>query len=179
MLVEKNIISKTLNNEKLLVPSFFFIYFLIGLYIFRDYGIPFDVEIQKFLAQNRIDYIKIFFSNIFSQTDDEIKNVVIKHPEYGIAFELPALWLEKIFSFTDVRSEYFFRHFLIFLVSFFGSILSNYCNDPPNHSVITTLTIDNMPIGARTPPAQITTSTFLQNQHFWFEHPSQRGIFSR
>jgi len=122
MLVEKNIISKTLNNEKLLVTLFFFIYFLIGLYIFRDYGIPFDVEVQKFLAQNRIDYITIFFSNIFSQTGGQIKNVAIKYPEYGVAFELPALWLEKIFPLTDVRSEYFLRHFLIFLTSFFGSI---------------------------------------------------------
>jgi len=117
-----NYLIKKINKEKLLVPLFFFIYFLIGLYIFRDYGIPFDVEVQKFLAQNRLDYITIFFSNIFSPIANEIENVPIKYPEYGVAFELPALWLEKILPFTEVRSQYFLRNFLIFLISFFGSI---------------------------------------------------------
>ena len=122
MFEEKNIFLIILDNPKVLVKLFFITYLGVGLYIFRDYGIAFDEDIQRLMAQNRIDYIKFFFSDIFTQLNTKIKDVIIKWPEYGVAFELPALWFEKLFNFSNTRNEYFFRHLLVFLTSFVGSI---------------------------------------------------------
>jgi len=121
MFINKNINLKNLFNQKILVSIFFLTYLIIGLYIFKDYGISFDEDIQRIMAQNRIEYIQIFISNFFSLLDNEVKNISIILPEHGVTFELPALIIEKIFGFSDTRSEYLFRHLLIFLTSFIGS----------------------------------------------------------
>ena len=123
MLSNKNIINRNLLDKKIIILFFFIIYFIIGNVVVNDYGIPFDEDYQRIIAQNRLDYIANFFSNIFLQSSDALKNKVeIMWPEYGVAFELPALWLEKVVGFSDTRSQSFFKHYLIFLVSFIGSI---------------------------------------------------------
>ena len=61
------------------------------------------------LAQNRLDYIANFFSNVFVQSNHvSEKEFLIKWPEYGVAFELPALWLEKI-GRSPLRSSKLYR----------------------------------------------------------------------
>jgi hypothetical protein len=123
MLSNINIINKNLLDKKIIILFFFIIYFIIGNVVVNDYGIPFDEDYQRIIAQNRLDYIANFFSNIFLLSTDALKNEIeIMWPEYGVVFELPALWLEKIIGFSDTRSQSFFKHYLIFLVSFIGSI---------------------------------------------------------
>ena len=115
--------NEKLFNNKLIVSLFFIIYFFAGSILVTDYGVAFDEDIQRQLAQNRLDYISYFFSNIFNQSSKLVEDIVtIQSPEYGVAFELPALWLEKIIGYTESRSQFFFRHYLIFCTSFVGSI---------------------------------------------------------
>ena len=116
-------IYKKIFEERIIVPLFFLIYFTIGIIIVRDYGIAFDENMQREIGQNRIDYIINFFLNIFSQSaNTSNEGVTIKWPEYGAFFEVFALWIEKLFGFSDTRSQFFLRHHLIFLTSFIGSI---------------------------------------------------------
>ena len=123
MLLDKKFINEKVFNNKIIVLFFFLIYFCIGSLVVTDYGIAFDEDIQKIIAQNRLDYIIYFFSNIFTQSSSALENeILIKWSEYGVAFELPALWLEKIIGFSDTRSQFFFKHYLIFFTSFFGSV---------------------------------------------------------
>ena len=123
MLSNKNIISTNLLDKKAIILFFFVIYFIIGNVVVNDYGIPFDEDYQRIIAQNRLDYIANFLSNIFLQSSDALKNEVeIMWPQYGVVFELPALWLEKVVGLSDTRSQSFFKHYLIFIVSFIGSI---------------------------------------------------------
>lgn len=123
MLLDRKFINKKVFNNKIIVLFFFLIYFCIGSLVVTDYGIAFDEDIQKIIAQNRLDYIIYFFSNIFTQSSSALENeILIKWSEYGVAFELPALWLEKIIGFSDTRSQFFFKHYLIFFTSFFGSV---------------------------------------------------------
>ena len=92
--------NRNLLGKKIIILFFFIIYFIIGNVVVNDYGIPFDEDIQRIIAQNRLDYVTNFFSNIFLQSSDALKNEVeIMWPEYGVTFELPALWLERIFDF--------------------------------------------------------------------------------
>ena len=113
MQTSNNILFSKFTNHKIFISSFFIIYFVIGSLAVTDYGIAFDENIQRMIAQNRIDYISV----LFSETD-----IKLRHPEYGVAFELPALYLEKLFGIIESRNQYFFRHFLIFFTSFIGSI---------------------------------------------------------
>ena len=55
MFINKNINLNNLFNQKILVSMFFLTYLIIGLYIFKDYGISFDEDIQRIMAQNRIE----------------------------------------------------------------------------------------------------------------------------
>ena len=123
MLLNKKFIDEKVFNNKIIVLFFFIIYFCIGSTLVTDYGIAFDEDMQRAIAQNRLDYIANFFSNTFIQSNNVLENKIsIKWPEFGVTFELPALWLEKIIGFSDTRSQFFFRHYLIFFVSFIGSL---------------------------------------------------------
>ena len=122
-IINRDFIANKVLNEKIIVLFFFVIYFIIGSSLVTDYGVAFDEHSQRVIGQNRLDYITNFFSNIFTQSSNAIDNQFeFIEPEYGSVFELPAIWLEKIIGFTDTRSQFFFRHYLIFLVSFIGSI---------------------------------------------------------
>ena len=110
-------------NSKIIVTFFFFSYFIIGNVVVTDYGIALDEDYQREIGQNRLDYIKSFFLNFFSTNINIVENKIsIKWPEYGSVFELPAIWLEKLIGFSETRLQFFFRHYLIFLTSFVGSI---------------------------------------------------------
>ena len=113
---------KNINNEKFFVNFFFITYFIIGFFLTKDYGIAFDEDTQRDLGQNRIDYIKSFFLKIFGNAQSSDVEVKIKHPEYGVLFEVFALWVEKILNVTESRYQFFLRHYLIFFTSFIGSI---------------------------------------------------------
>tara|TARA_B100000029_G_scaffold432527_1_gene444779 strand:- start:4760 stop:6412 length:1653 start_codon:yes stop_codon:yes gene_type:complete len=122
MIFKKNMVLKNIYEEKIIIPFFFIIYFIIGIFIVRDYGIAFDENMQREIGQNRIDYIIYFFSNLFSRSINSTNDLTtIKWPEYGAFFEVFALFIEKIFNFSDTRSQFFLRHHLIFLTSFVGS----------------------------------------------------------
>ncbi|MDC1476158.1 glycosyltransferase family 39 protein [Pelagibacteraceae bacterium] len=121
MFLKKKYILKNLYTQNLYVSFFFITYLIIGVFISKDYGIAFDEDMQRDLGQNRIDYINNFFSRIFSSTNS-IDSINIKFPEYGALFEVFALWVENIINISDSRSQYFLRHYLIFFISFIGSI---------------------------------------------------------
>ena len=124
MLLNKKFIDEKVFNNKIIVLFFFIIYFCIGSALVTDYGIAFDEDMQRDIAQNRLDYISNFFSNTFILSNNVLENKIsIKWPEFGVTFELPALVLEKILGLSDTRLQFFFRHYLIFFVSF-GYVLT-------------------------------------------------------
>ena len=65
MLLNKKFIDEKVFNNKIIVLFFFIIYFCIGSTLVTDYGIAFDEDMQRAIAQNRLDYIANFFSNTF------------------------------------------------------------------------------------------------------------------
>jgi hypothetical protein len=109
----------SLNNElfrkkNFFIIFFFFILFLLGVTIFDDYGIAFDEDIQRSIGLSNYDYVSKIFQN---------EKIDIYYPHYGIAFELPLVFLEKIFGINSIENIYLFRHFLIFLTTVVGHIV--------------------------------------------------------
>jgi hypothetical protein len=91
--------------------------FLISLLTYKDYGIAWDEPAQKLIGDVNYRYVFENDTTLLSFADKE----------YGAAFELPLIFLEKAFHLTDTREIYIARHLanhLFFLISvFFGYTL--------------------------------------------------------
>lgn len=115
-LLNKRLIKNFLTEKKnifFLIIIFYFIFLFIGTLVFDDYGLAYDEDIQRAIGLSNYEYI----SNIFQ----EGKNEII-HPFYGVGFELPAIFLEKILNIKNIKDIYLFRHFFIFFTTFVGHI---------------------------------------------------------
>lgn len=100
-----------MNKENSWVLLFFLIFMFIGVFVFRDYGIPFDEPIQRQIGEYSFNYVFNGNQSLFNY----------KNKYYGVAFELPLIIFEKILNFTDLRDVFLMRHFCNFLVFFIGA----------------------------------------------------------
>ncbi|MEO5776302.1 MAG: glycosyltransferase family 39 protein [Flavobacterium sp.] len=90
----------------------FLIMLLIGLLTFDSYGISWDESVSR---TNGVISATYAFS-------DDNRLLTWKDRDYGVAFEIPLVVLEKTFNLTDSRSIYLMRHLvthLFFLLSCF------------------------------------------------------------
>ena len=111
---------------------FFFTYFIIGLNIFKDYGISTDEPFQR--TSGHYWYLWIienFFPNYenFSYLSKNFKNMEWSkdmmdgsYVSYGVFFDIICAFLEDIFKIKNTQDIYFLRHFLNFLFFFLSSI---------------------------------------------------------
>lgn len=113
--------------------SFFICYFLLGLFIYSDYGISIEEHFQR---QNGFYWLKKILT--FFRSDDlnflalEKYNAIrsydpsLPNPEffnfYGIAFDVPAAFIELIFKFNDSKLYFEIRHLFNFLLFFISSV---------------------------------------------------------
>ena len=126
-------------NIKILVGIFFLSYLIIGLNIFKNYGVSFDEEtsrlygltngnyiLKKFLNEER--YNNLFNSITTNKFKDKISNKqpteLNKFPDraYGAVFELPLAALEVLFNIKDEKNVFLFRHLINFLFFFTSCI---------------------------------------------------------
>ncbi len=118
--MEKNEISSQLRNKinlkKTVIPILFFLaYFILGIFIYKDYGLSYDEEQQRKLGILTYQYIFGGNNELFD----------FKDKDYGVGFELPLILLEKLFNLQDPREIYFMRHFATFSF-FFTSMIFFY-----------------------------------------------------
>lgn len=118
---------KILSQESLIVNSFFLVYFFVGISIFMDYGIHADDNQQRVIGQTSLHYLVNIFGlsaaiKGYPQVLDpiEIFNQQVDK-DYGVAFELPAEALIKLFGIEDDLGAFYFRHFLTFTFFFLAS----------------------------------------------------------
>lgn len=113
------------------IYTFLFLYFLIGLSIFQDFGIGIEEHFQRksgFYWLNQIlnftnfDNLKIAASNRYDSIM-QIPNLVDieSHLNYGILFDLPAAFIETLF---DLKDDQIFkmRHLINFSIFFISGI---------------------------------------------------------
>jgi hypothetical protein len=85
---------------------------IIGLIIYKDYGISWDDYLQR--NTGLVSYNYVFHGN------DSIKTY--EHRVYGVGFTLPLVIIEKILNLKDSRDIYLMRHLvfhIFFLISAF------------------------------------------------------------
>ena len=118
-------------NSKNMAPALFFVYFFVGLYTFRDYGISIDEEFHRFCGLFWLDYILGFtpfdqIKTVVFEKLTEAKSLNVGSPEdfpfYGVIFDLPVVFLEVLFKIEDSQNYFYFKHFLNFLLFFVSSI---------------------------------------------------------
>ena len=126
-----NMFSKK-NLINLSIILFFFTYFVIGLNIFKDYGISTDEPFQRTSGQywylwiienffpnyENISYLSQNFKNMEWSKDMERGSYV----SYGVFFDIICAILEDFFKINDTQNIYFLRHFLNFFFFFLSSI---------------------------------------------------------
>ena len=89
------------SNKNLFTFLFFLIFFLIGIYIFQDYGISIDEDNTRILGFLSLEHIfNIFLPEHVSKINEIISVDSDAHsgdPTSGIVFDLPMAFLELIF----------------------------------------------------------------------------------
>lgn len=86
------------------------LFLLLGLSIYRDYGLSWDEELTRIhVGQVNAHYIA-------TGDSQPLLNGVAKF--YGPAFELGLIWIEEFLDLKDSREIYFMRHLVTFVAFF-------------------------------------------------------------
>jgi len=115
-----------MNREKQVVAAFFALFLLVGVSVYKDYGISADEETNRTNGLLSFNYVFRGDKTLLSYRDRD----------YGVAFELPLFAMEKIAGLSypeDSRVIYLLRHLFTFLgfylgVFFFFLLCRKECN---------------------------------------------------
>jgi hypothetical protein len=116
---------KSNRQARLIYVSLFFLSLaLLGLSIYRDYGISWDEATQRKTGMVTLSHLWDHFAPAFIGGDHSLKIPGYQNTplalyvdrDYGVAFETPVGMLERLFQFEDSRDGYMFRHLATFLV---------------------------------------------------------------
>ena len=121
-------VKQTKKNFKinLLIFFIFLIYFIIGVNIYKDYGISFDENINRDNGFVSLKYIfeKIGINADLSKFVVDIPNLSdYKDKAYGVVFDLPLAFLEFFFDIDNTRDAFLFRHLINFILFFISTIV--------------------------------------------------------
>jgi len=107
-----NIIDWAKNND--LAPGIVLsvLFFLIGLIVYKDYGICWDEPLQRGPGVLSWEYIFDNNEDLFNKSTDN----------HGAGFELLLVMFEKWFSITDSKAIYEMRHIVTHIVFILGSL---------------------------------------------------------
>ncbi|MCH5248455.1 MAG: hypothetical protein J1E98_00915 [Lachnospiraceae bacterium] len=120
-------IKELARNKKLfslVVILFFVVYLIIGLFIFRDYGVSADELVQR--DHSRIAY-KYINEKLFHREVDALSGLQdlpeYENKYYGVAMQIPLVVIEDVFHFQlSLRHIVLIRHLYNFLVCYAGYI---------------------------------------------------------
>jgi len=106
--------------------SFFSLYFLIGINIYKDYGISFDEVYDRTIGQVNAVYIVGLIDEDFSEklrTENGIPKLhEFNDKDHGATFDIVTLIPEIVFQIRDKQQIYYMRHLLNFLFYFISAI---------------------------------------------------------
>ena len=126
-------------NEIKIVITFFFLYFCIGAFIYKDYGFNVDEKFNRSNGFFWLNYLANFFNfnelseiaiNKYNLIQSNTLQTVNDIGIYSIIFDVPAALLEIFFNIESEIQAYQLRHFLTFFhffitVIFFFLLVKN------------------------------------------------------
>ncbi len=101
------------NRYKLYSWAWFALVVIIALLLYKDYGLTWDEPTQRNIGLAAYNYVKSG-DMTYMQMMDKI---------YGVGFELPLIYLEKLFNLKDTRDIYQFRHLCYILFFSFACFI--------------------------------------------------------
>ena len=124
--IRSNLMPTFLNlDNKFYTFLFFLVFFLIGIFIFQDYGISIDEDNTRIIGFLSLESVfKIFAPEHIAKINEiiagqkDVYSNIDEVPTSGIVFDLPMAFLELAFQLEDSRQYFLFRHFFNFLVFF-------------------------------------------------------------
>lgn len=118
------VIAKLHNLSRVAVPAFFVFYFVIGLLAYNDYGISWD---EPYSRKNGLVSCKFILQTFFPKRLERYPDIAAApnlneyvDRDYGVAFEVPLIIIEKAFGLGEEHSEevYRLRHLCTFVFFF-------------------------------------------------------------
>ena len=109
------------SKKNLIILFYFFVVLVIGIFIFKDYGISIDEDNRRINGFVSLKYIfEIFFPNSVSKISEfiDVPDMHSWKAQSGVIFDLPVAFIEYFFKIEDVRNIYLTRHLINFLVFF-------------------------------------------------------------
>jgi hypothetical protein len=106
------ILNQLERKQKLIVITFFALFFITSVSVVKDYGISWDEEFQ-WRQNGELVYNYVFHNDRKSLLDGNEKY-------HGPAFELILVLIQKMLHLTDSRDVYLMRHFFTFITFFTG-----------------------------------------------------------
>ena len=110
-----------------MVALYFLFILVLGVTTFTDYGMSADELISRTNGGMSLNYIADKFNITWLKNDPVLSTFAIPLNEYydrdyGVAFDLPAFFIERLFSLNDSRQQFLLRHLLTFFVFWLGLI---------------------------------------------------------
>ena len=114
-----------------IVTLYFLALTALGLFIFKDFGFATDEHINRENGGVSLSYILSTVEQLFaidihwakSSLSEFHRNLFsYKDRDYGVAFDLPVMVIERLFHVDSSRDQYLLRHFLTYLIFVSGSI---------------------------------------------------------
>jgi len=109
-------------NKKYFTLIFFFIFFVLGFYVYPDYGISIDEDNTRIIGLISLKNIFALFSTNYAiEVNNIIGSQISAHAGFetsGVAFDLPMAFLEYVLNIKESRKYYLLRHFSTFILYF-------------------------------------------------------------
>ncbi|GAA4037756.1 hypothetical protein GCM10022409_23670 [Hymenobacter glaciei] len=119
--------SRSSPQQHRIVRAFFGTVLLLGLLIFRQFGISVDENQQRDTGMVSLKHVAMKISPSWVENDDNFDRYGVPLDEYqdrdyGVAFEAPVSFLERVLRIDDWRNKFLLRHLFTFLISFGGML---------------------------------------------------------
>ena len=111
-----NNLNALVSRHRSLMTTFYFLLILVlGLVTFTDYGMSTDELISRTTGGMSLNYIAEKFNIAWLKNDPVLSTFNIPLHEYydrdyGVAFDLPVIFIERLFSLNDSRQQFLLRH---------------------------------------------------------------------
>ncbi|MEM9849289.1 MAG: glycosyltransferase family 39 protein, partial [Bacteroidota bacterium] len=111
-----------LSQASRIVPIFFLLLLLIGLWIVPDYGVSWDEDIQRKHGRVAWDYVSEQLDLDWEKLEPDITFREYQYNFHGTLFQMTCFWIQKQLGLEDYREITMVRHYALFLLFFIGSI---------------------------------------------------------
>ncbi|SNC77166.1 4-amino-4-deoxy-L-arabinose transferase [Hymenobacter gelipurpurascens] len=112
-------------SHRWLVGAFFGLLTLLGVGLYRDYGVGWDEQVDRLNGIINAKYVALKLAPELARQQPTFADIPEmrdnQDTDHGVFFQLPLVVLEKVMGADDTRDIYFLRHLIIWLTCVAGT----------------------------------------------------------